>query len=267
MSFNITIFSKDRACQLDQLLRTLKAHFTNYKDNKINVIYKFKNNNHKIGYEKLINEHSEINFICENNTSKNFKELTLSTIDRQKNHTFFLVDDIVIKENFSEDDNEIKSLVTNKEILCVSLRMNEGMSYCHPARIKYRNIPKLENGTWRWHGCEGDWGYPMSVDGHIFRTSDILPIIERIPFNNPTLFEYNLSINYLNQPYMLCYKKSRLFNNPINRVHNNNDTPHSNISEDYILNEYLNGKRMYINANIENTNFISPHFEMPIILR
>ena len=56
------------------------------------------------------------------------------------------------------------------EIACLSLRMCPRMDYSY-ALDTITGIPPFEDGTtWRWPEAEGDWGYPMSLDGHVFRT-------------------------------------------------------------------------------------------------
>lgn len=261
---NITIFSKDRACQLHLMLKTLKNLFKEYASNKVNVVYKYKNNEHAAGYDILKGHYPEVNFICENTTNECFRALVLKTIDTQEKHTVFFVDDNVVKMPFSTNDKEFKALEENDKILCLSLRMNNGMSYCHPARLHYTRVPQLQNNIWEWRGHEGDWGYPMSVDGHVFRTNEILSILHRFDFSNPTNLENNMSMNTLSGDYMICYDKSIVFNNPLNRVHTLNNTPHANVSEDMLLGEYRAGKRLYLNCNIGEVNFTSPHFDIPI---
>jgi len=261
---NITIFSKDRACQLDFLLKSMEQHFVEYKDTKINVIIKYKNDLHKRAYEKLFCDFPNIHKIIESPTTS-FKQLTLKSLDVGEKYTTFFVDDNVFKNRFSMKDPEVLKMCSY-ENLCVSLRMCEGMNYCHSARFHYNDVPKIRDGRWEWRGYEGDWGYPMSLDGHIFRTADVTGLLHRIPFNNPNELEYNMSLNPFHQDYMVCYKESVIFNNPLNRVHNNNNTPHANVSEDMLAEMYLSGKKIKLSKDTKDIKFTSPHFDIPIVL-
>lgn len=259
---NITIFSKDRACQLDFLLKSMEQHFVEYKDTKISVIVKYKNDTHRRAYEKLFCDFPNIHKIIET-PSTVFKQLTLNSIDPGKKYTTFFVDDNVFKNRFSVSDAEV-SKMSSPENLCVSLRMCEGMNYCHSAQFHYNHVPKIQDGRWAWRGHAGDWGYPMALDGHIFRTADVVNLLQRIPFRHPNELEYNMSLNPFGQEHMICYKESVIFNNPLNRVHNNNNTPHANVSEDMLADMYLSGKRIKLSRDTKDIKFTSPHFDIPI---
>ena len=54
--------------------------------------------------------------------------------------------------------------------------------------------------TWHWMGMEGDWGYPMSLDGHIFRTAEIAPLLEHLDYRNPNVLEAALARRPLTLP-------------------------------------------------------------------
>ena len=70
---NIIIFSKDRACQLDLFLRSLKKYFKEFEELNFNILYTYSNDKFKIGYDKLFTIHndSNLNYIKE---TKKFKE-------------------------------------------------------------------------------------------------------------------------------------------------------------------------------------------------
>lgn len=261
---NITIFSKDRACQLELFIRTMRRHFKEFSNHKINVIVKYKDDTHRIAYDILQKENKDINLIFQNGQELSFKQLTINSIDPSEKYTVFFVDDISFKNNFSIFDHQF-SMMGDPTNMCVSLRMNRGMSYCQTARITYTKIPEIKDNRWAWRNEQGDWGYPMSLDGHIFRTDDILPIITSIPYNNPTYMESEMSGNIIPREFIICYENAIIFNNPINRVHNFNMNPCGNISEDFLAVQYINGKRIQFNVDLSTINFISPHFEVPII--
>jgi len=262
---NIIIFSKDRACQLHYLLETLKLNFKEYYFEKIKVIYKYKNQIHQTAYDILKTTFPEIEYFCQNTNKLSFKDLILQNINENNKLTVFFVDDMFIKNRFSLDDAEIQ-MMNNNENACVSLRMNDGMNYCQPAKLKYTTIPTIIDNRWKWRGQQGDWGYPMSLDGHIFRTNEIKHKISIINFENPTYLESHLSGLLPEQEYMICYKRSIVINNPMNRVHNFNLNPCSNISEDYLCKEYLDGKKLKSTIPPEEIINNSPHYQLETIL-
>jgi hypothetical protein len=62
---------------------------------------------------------------------------------------------------------------------------------------------------------------------------------------------------------MICFNKSVIFNNPINKVQTWNDNYHGSISADFINNKYLSNQIIDLSTfmNIEN---ISCHQEVDI---
>src|SRR5215213_1463915 len=187
MSINITVFSKDRACQLDLLLRSMQTHFVEFADSTIRVIVKYTSAMHKEAYEKLACEHPFIEYWIEA-PGTSFLRFTLDSVTPSKRYTVFFVDDNVFKNRFSLADHEL-SLMEDPENLCLSLRMNQGMNYCYPLKLQCRTTPEVIDKRWKWRGSEGDWGYPMSLDGHVFRTSEILPLLRAIDFSDPHILE------------------------------------------------------------------------------
>ena len=97
---NIIVFSKDRACQLELFLRSMKFYFKEFDQHIINVLYTYSNDKFKSGYDKLFTIHndSNINYIKE---TQNFKNHILFLLDQDKAYTIFFVDDIVFKNDGS----------------------------------------------------------------------------------------------------------------------------------------------------------------------
>lgn len=220
---NIVIYSKNRAAQLDALLRSLKKNFVEYDSSCISVIW-VGDRGFKGGYTKIKNKFPEVNMISEDNF--NFKQQTIGAIDEEQAYTMFLVDDILFKMPFSEQDTHFSSLSFLNMSLCVSLRLDKNTSFCY-ATNKPQRVPQVSESLsiWKWSDFpEGDWGYPMSLDGNVFLTKTIKKIIRGLEFNHPNELEakmhefakFNIAILPKN---MTCYyDRSRLFNVPANRV-------------------------------------------------
>ena len=256
---NIIVFSKDRAAQLDLFMRSMVEYFSEYIDFKIYVIYTYSSNVFKKGYDELIKLYEDINFI----TETNFKKDVLSTIDPNLKFTTFFVDDIIWKESFSINDDKFILFEQSTDILCLSLRLNSNLNYCYAANHSMTLPISYDNGVWNWRGERGDYGYPMSLDGHIFKTQDILPLLQRLIYKNPNQLEAMLSYSPINKPKMMCYDKSKIINNPANKVQTNNPNKHGSISAEYINEQFLKGYMIDLEPyrNINNTQC---HLEMPI---
>jgi hypothetical protein len=222
------IFSKNRACQLELLLRSLNM--------KALVIYTY-DQEYKSGYEKLIKMYPDVKFILESN----FKKQVIESLGE---YTLFLVDDDVMINPFNENCSEFLEFKNNKDILCLSLRL---ASY-------YEGAPKMENNIWNWYGLKHDWGYPMSVSAHIFRKQDILSIMENGSFNNPNDLEILLRKNPPNKPLMICVNQPNIINVPANVVQTKyrlNRFGNAGISPEVLNQKFLSGLKISLEDIIE----------------
>jgi hypothetical protein len=139
------------------------------------------------------------------------------------------------------------------------------MDYCYTLNRK-QTPPKMQPGNiWNWRLSDADYGYPMSLDGHIFRTADILPLLETLDYHDPNSLEAALARHPINRPMMMCFDKSVIVNNPINRVQDTIKNRHGDISAEWLNEQFLAGKR------IDLTPFIgiepkACHMELPITM-
>jgi len=237
---NIIIFSKDRACQLELLLRSMKEYFKEFYEHKISILYTYSNDNFKLGYEKLFSIHNDKNIIYIKET-QSFKNHVLLLLDQDNPYSVFFVDDIVFKNPFTLGCKQFNLFTLNDDILTLSLRLHPYLTYCYSARVRM-NPPNFDsNLLFKWLGLGGDYGYPMSLDAHIFRTLDILFITRAISFNNPNSYESMLSSYPLNRPKMICFDESVIVNNPVNKVQNWNNNFHGDVSALYLNEQFLDG--------------------------
>lgn len=218
----------------------MKMMFQEYMKCNINILYTSSNKSFERGYLQLKKRHKHTHFTKENN----FKEDLISQIDPDNKHTVFFVDDNVWKEHFSIDCDELNLLDEDPDLLCLSLRLDPELTYCY-AYDTNMNSPEFDSSLrWLWHGAEGDFGYPMSLDGHIFRTNEILPLIEKLSYFNPNSLEGAMSINPLVKNKMICLRKAPIFNMPINKVQTHNNNRHGNISAEYLNKMFNAGYRI-----------------------
>lgn len=243
---DILIFSKDRACQLDLLLSSLKEEVKNFSS--ITVLFLSSNEFFDNAYKICKKEHPEVRFEQE----FNFKQQVVSWINDSSRAyaSMMLVDDIVFKEEL--DLNEIAGLLTNnKHILCYSPRLGLHLTDCYTMDEKNVEAPNgnlfNEYFAWDWTTGRLDWNYPMSVDGHVFRTSELASWITYLGFNNPNTLEASMQqIQYyaILQQIMICNRISKLVNIPMNRVQNTFQNKFGKVSHVELNECYLNGKRL-----------------------
>jgi len=261
---NIIVFSKNRPLQLDLFIRSFNKYVKNSKNYKINILYTTNNIKFEKGYNMVNDRFNNIVMYKE----KNFKDDILSLIDKSIVETVFFVDDDIFKDHIDFNDKQKEIFKNNQNILCRSLRLSKHLEKCYSLNMVYTKIPlfqSIENYIlYKWIGQQGDYGYPMSLDGHIFRTNDILPLIIQYDFKNPNSMESILSMNPIRKSYIICYEKSKILNNPCNIVQTYNSNIHGNEDINILNNEYLNGNQISM-VNIDSINNISCHQEIKII--
>ena len=193
----IVLTTGERKAQLELLVRTMKEH---------------------LGFQQVYGIYSK---------GEDFKREVIEAMDRR--YTCFLVDDIVWINGI--DHRTWQRFKSWPHVMCLSLRMHFGITYSYTKDIKL-TPPKIYHGNvWCWVDEPSYWGYPMSVDGHIFRTAEIKPLIESLEFGNPNELEGQMTAKPLNKSWMMCQDRPSIVNTPLNKV----QTVCNNRSADYSI--------------------------------
>ncbi len=238
---NIVVFSKDRAMQLDLFIRSFNRFVQRASDYSLQVIYTWSNDFFRRGYERLAGKSNpNIRLIRENK----FKDDVLQCVDPVHPHTVFFVDDDVFKRPFDFYDEQMELLNQDPELMCRSLRCHPHLTYCHPMQKAITPPVFMEHNVFFWKGQAGDYGYPMSLDGHIFRTKDIRELLVRCDYENPNTLESALAKSPLGAPKMVCYNDSVIVNIPMNRVQTVFDNVHGSIGVEGLNDQFLFGKML-----------------------
>jgi hypothetical protein len=209
--------------------------------------------------------------------SMSFKKDLLNLLKGKENNplTMFLVDDIIFKSHWSFEDEEIKSIEQNTLLLCCSLRLYEGITECYATNSPSEPPTFVKGNVWCWYGAKGDWGYPYSLDGNIYRTLDICHKLQNSEFLNPNQLEAVMNVNNMSSvglgspsrpAYMICYKKdSKLVNIPANRVQDEFANRVGNIMSPQEMNElFLTGNQISLDTVKDLANK-TVHVELPIV--
>ena len=221
---NITIFSKDRPMQLHACLESLYKHFQSPSKPNVTVIFKASSKDFASGYQRTIKQFPadpHLDWVPE----QNFRSQVIQAVQNKPSQfTMFLVDDIIFVSDVSTNDKQFGLVSNNKSMLGLSLRLHDGVTHCY-ATNEATPVPKFVKGVvWSWPGNQGDWGYPMSVDGNVFNTSLIKEFLETANFTNPNTLEVALDIRSKRPgtpSYQCCYPEApKLINIPANRVQN-----------------------------------------------
>jgi hypothetical protein len=241
---NAIIFSKDRAAQLRLLLYSIQKNAPHAF--KLNVIHTSSNEKFKSGYDKVKNEFSSLcNFVEQ---TENFKEDVLTLLNSDSEFSCFFTDDDIIYKSFDIKKVE-DSIREDEDVFCFSLRLGKNTNFCYAMNTPnvFRDYSE-ENEVlkWDWTVHYLDYGYPLSVDGHIFKTKDILKLTRKVGFTNPNTFEASLQIFESFPKFkMASFDNSVLVNTPNNIVNTsfanrNGLTFKSDVLD--LNNDYLEGK-------------------------
>jgi hypothetical protein len=215
------------------------------------------NENFQKGYDKLIKKFNNFNFIKQNN----FKEDVLNLVNPINNYTTFFVDDNVFVSEFNIE-NELPKLVDN--VAAISPRLHKNLTHCYTNNKKMIK-PEFIGDKFIWYKINNnsDYSYPMSIDGNIFLTLDILPLLKRLNYKSPNYLEGNLSVNPIQKDYVICYDEPVLINVPANKVQIDNGNKSMNQSVDVLNDKFLKGYHIDLDDIIsQKDKFTSCHVEL-----
>lgn len=205
MRLRVIIFSKDRPAQLDLLLRTMAS---TWEWAEPYVIFTASNSLSERGYDRCCDLHPAATWVEEDG----FAADTLKAMAGER-LIMFAVDDVVVTDSARVD--LALAAMDNPEVLTASLRLHPGIRHCY-AQSKATAVPVITDGLIQWAAGAGDWGYPMSLDCHVFRVEDIRGVDQS--FANPNEFEVALGKIASRAPLMHVQPRACLINVPHNRV-------------------------------------------------
>jgi glycosyltransferase involved in cell wall biosynthesis/ADP-heptose:LPS heptosyltransferase len=214
------IFSKNRAMQLQATIESFRLHCKDCDNVTLTVLYKASDGRDKLQYNRLKETYCDITFIEENN----FRQQTISILQGSE-YILFMVDDNIFTSDFYIID-AVTALKKNTDTIGFSLRLGKNTNYCYP-KNSMQSLPTFEsmhNGIlkFNWTSAQYDFGYPLELSSSLYRTSEFLPLLEQIKFNNPNTLEGVMAENTPlfdnTNAYLLCFDNSVTFCNPVNMV-------------------------------------------------
>jgi len=251
------IFSKDRAMQLQAVLRSFFLHCNDINIIHISVLYTCSSEQHTHQYMQLKKEwegHPNVAFVQQ----KHFRDDVFKILNPYPAKSFsywffenlshlhhrltylltkllptmdtsyiilFLVDDAVCVHDFCMID-VMDALRDHSDSLAFSLRLGRNTTFCYMNNVAQHppDFIPVDNNVlkFNWIDADQDFGYPLEVSSSAYRAIEVLPLLLMIKFNNPNHLEggMNLFKDVLasQSPALLCFKKSVAFCNPVNKV-------------------------------------------------
>lgn len=245
-------FSRDRAMQLDAMLRSLATHAA--EPVEVAVICKATTERHARSYLDIGKLHPSSIIVGETNFENDVRSYFGSIAGE---HVLFLVDDTIFVRRWSPVSCD-KQLRANGGTIGYSLRLGMNTSYCYPLARDQRIPPTVgwpSMITWDWTCADGDFGYPLELSSSVYRTQDILAALSTYKFRNPNELEVVLSElgtrTLKMRPWLMAHETSVAFSNPCNKVqtiyHNRAGTD-PNRSADALLDLWEQGYRIDVEA-------------------
>lgn len=272
MKLQIIIFSFNRAMQLDTLLSTLIENWE-CPEYKIDVIYNYSTADFGKGYEVLSQKFQEKNVtlhkesttkpdkvtLCEaivpdnvvrlyrnpklRHPKSDFRTILLNVIEKTTaENIMFLTDDSMFISKINIPTSDLDWINEAPEKRQFSLRLGQGVSSL-PSSIKREG----NYCYWNMYENKGNWGYPFSVDAHIYNKDVVLRLFKRYIFCNPNTLESNV-VSSVRRAKTLeqgrCFADIKMLTFPINIVQNCVDNLSQNVSVEMLNQCYLQGETM-----------------------
>lgn len=259
---NAIIFSMDRAMQLRLFLESVQKNSPGTFS--LNVIYKHSSESFRLGYEKLKREFGDYcNFVEQ---GADFKKNVLDLLNSPSELSCFFTDDDIIMGQINEQD--VAECLKDDDVFCFSPRLGKNVTYCYTLNCPNVLKPLSEDDKficWDWTLHYADYSYPLSVDGHVFRTKEITKLTRLTTFNSPNTFEGGLQM-FDNFPKnkMMAYKESRLVNTPnniVNTTHPNRSGSSDEMTSRELNRKYLMGEVIDLDS-MDFSNIIGCHQEI-----
>ena len=270
----IIIFSFNRALQLNTLLCSM-AHRIEPKDYTIDILYNVSSDVFAQGYDKLIEDNKSnghIRFVKEKTvpklfalpdifhaSSKSERKYFLKSLVKKRNKTNFrgILLDLLKGSNSSnvmfltDDACFINQTVISNDILewinaepnhrQFSLRTGKGMND-EPQGIK--SVGNYLEWDYYRYPFFTLWGYPFSVDAHIYNKKAVIDLLGSCYFDNPNTLEGYASLGAQKKNLFgtgRAFTETRLLSFPINMVQSVASNESLNISVEQLNDYYLQG--------------------------
>jgi hypothetical protein len=260
MSVASVIFSKDRAAQLDLLLRSWSEQVDEWPQFAVSVLYKATDPEFEAGYDIVKKTFPSVFFQPEDAT-ESFNGHVRALIERERRELFhFLADELVFLRAYRTSDAPFQLLRARADIAAVALRMSPRINFSQPLNLRTPPPPHAGN-VWTWkprplwrerisrvfgiHSARGDWCLQLNVDGNVYRYEEFLAHFKTLPeIRGLNLLETVLLQHPMPAPCLTCYPESRLINLALNRVDPYSNYPFGGHSAREFNRRYLAGERL-----------------------
>jgi hypothetical protein len=279
------VFSKDRAMQLDGMLRSFFRWCAEPDLANLTVLYATSGSRFHDQYRELEREHQgRVHFVEETDfrtqvlgfigtTAKARRTSSFGSWFSRRSrapegkdiaqvgppsHILFLVDDTLFVRRFSLRV-AAQALDNNHDALGFSFRLGTNTVNSYVFR-RSQNLPSFEHlpdgvKKYRWPHGDGDFAYPLELSSSFYCRETIVPLVLGLEFSHPNSLESQLSVNAgrlrRRFPFLLCWDSSVAFSAPVNRVQEvfeNRSGGEAELSVGSLADMFDSGKRLNFEA-------------------
>ena len=250
------VFSKDRAMQLDAFLRSQDEHAP-YES--VTVLCSFTENlDVADSYSILRSEYHTVTMLHEGPSASPHESLVRWWLQHHERVVFHTDDDVFFRK---------ADLLPTElgEWQTISYRLGGNTRYCHPLDRPQALPPSAH---WKWREADGDFGYPLCLNATVYRSADLLPLLQGWHFQNPTELEAGLAYRAeLYRPeWMTAPLHSCCVSLPHNRVSSSSGCRTGSNplwQPDSLRDLYLDGYRIDLDR-MDFSNIVGAHQEVPL---
>lgn len=244
--FGLIIWSKDRAAQLDLLLRSIEKFCPNQFE--IHVLFYASNPALFDGYSICRQSHKNVYFHFEFNFCRQTKEI-ISWFD----YICLSTDDTIVISPFQLTEEHMANIdVFSLRLSPKSIIQEPFSGRLQPALTRFVDEGETICWDFRDYNPHENFGYPFGMDMHVYNRR-YYELIKDLDFNKTNQMESYLTINCRNKinPFIRSFKEQKAFNCPVNNTSgstlSDNSLPFNEAND-----KFLSGKRF----NIDDLNGI-----------
>jgi hypothetical protein len=211
-------FSKNRALQLDGMLRSLEQCCGPVRSR---VIYEATDELHAVTYSRLAREYPRVSLVAQGDFERQVRR-ELET----EEYVLLVVDDTMFINDCSL--LEAAALLRHDEVFGALLYLSKDTRESYMGRCA-QAVPRMTSlaNRWccyEWMKAEGDFAYPLSVNCSAYRCEDLLTCLRGRRFRDPC--ELELVIDHTkgrvssSRSVVVVPTSSSAFSLPLNRVAN-----------------------------------------------
>jgi hypothetical protein len=266
------IFSRDRAMQLDLLLESLDRNGARLFSPAY-VLYRATDADHERAYRICRDRYPSVILVPDGVSSFRL----VARLSESADFACFFTDDSVLYRALMSPLP--LDALRDSRLLCFSLRLGRNTTWCYP-HGRAQSLPVFEVSevrgsptrgalVWDWVGAAVDFGYPASVDGHVFRGATLRPALYDCPVDaSPNQVEDHL-VRALaaDRRLMASYPESCLVGLPLNIVTETHSNRHGEafpFSADELLGRYLDGQRIALDR-LDFSDVRGAHQEIELV--